>query len=147
MSIHDITVLGGGDQWICDDVTKALLLNSVNMGEGIKRCPKLRDVIYRQPLNGMKSKYFFLLLSQVDCSFRINGEMFRRGWMCRQLPYQSRLLDRRVRLLRQLQGRVRVQLVHLLHDHQLLPALSQLLIGGCRKMPGLLNRTEGLHSR
>ena len=43
-------------QGCCDDTTKALLLECVTVKVGgVKNCPKLRDVIYGQPL----SRYFF----------------------------------------------------------------------------------------
>ena len=39
-------VLGGEGQGFCDDSTKALVLKSVTMGEGIKHCIIFRDFIY-----------------------------------------------------------------------------------------------------
>ncbi len=36
-------------QGFCDSSTKALVIKSVTMGEGVKNCPKLRDVIYGRP--------------------------------------------------------------------------------------------------
>jgi hypothetical protein len=45
--ISDVTVLRGGSQRICVNSTK-----KVTMGEerAVKKCSKLRDVIYGQPL-------------------------------------------------------------------------------------------------
>ena len=41
----------GGGQGFCDDITKAIVIKRVTVGEGgSKKCPKLRDVIYGRPL-------------------------------------------------------------------------------------------------
>ena len=45
-SINDVTDLGGGGQTFCDNSTRALVIKRVTMEEGVKICPKLRDVIY-----------------------------------------------------------------------------------------------------
>ena len=37
---------GGGCQEFWDDSTKASVQKCENMGEGVKNCPKLRDVKY-----------------------------------------------------------------------------------------------------
>ena len=50
LSTNDVTATGVGGQGFYDDSTKALLLESVAMGRGVKNCQKLCDVIYWQPL-------------------------------------------------------------------------------------------------
>ncbi len=54
LSINDVTVLGGGGQRFCDNITKASVKKSLTMGGrglgGVKNCAKFHDVIYGQPL-------------------------------------------------------------------------------------------------
>ena len=47
---NDVTVLGRGGQGFCDNSTKALVIKRMATGERVKKCPKLRDVIYEKPL-------------------------------------------------------------------------------------------------
>ena len=51
MAFGIVTVLGGGgSQRFCDDITKALEVNSWWWERGVKNCPKLPDVINGRPL-------------------------------------------------------------------------------------------------
>ena len=52
-SINDVTVLGGGGQLFCDDMSEALVIKSVLMvgWGGVNNSPNLREVIMNDPLD------------------------------------------------------------------------------------------------
>ena len=45
-SINYVMALGEGVKVLFEDGTKTLVLKSVTMVDGVKKCPKLCDVIY-----------------------------------------------------------------------------------------------------
>ena len=62
-------VLGGGCQGFCDSSNKALVIKSMTFGGGgIKKCPKLCDVINGQPLK--TSKHQGTIEMQIHSSLR-----------------------------------------------------------------------------
>jgi hypothetical protein len=49
--INDATVVGGRGQLFCYNIIMASVIKSVTLdGVGVKKCPKLRDVVYGRAL-------------------------------------------------------------------------------------------------
>ncbi len=63
---------GRGGQGFCDYSSKALIVKRVTMGEeGVKKCSKLRDVIFGLPL--MKKLNIFSYKFRIRCFERETG--------------------------------------------------------------------------
>ena len=76
-SINDASALGR-ESMFCDDIYKAVVKNSVTLGEeGIKNCPKLRDIIYGRPLTAITFSVAQRLDNSVAAESKAVGQISR----------------------------------------------------------------------